>query len=340
MNKIYRMLSCLFFIGLICSLSFSACERVIADKIDSGEIPAPDYSLSAEQTHNKFSRSIEPLLTVPSGAVIEAFTEEATDKQLTVNSSAADLANISFDPIHPLTGPVFVEGAEPGDILAVTLHKIEIGEWGWTGIFPGFSFLADEYTEPYLKTFHLEEGKNEVAFSDDIVIPLRPFPGVMGVAPDTDSLLSTIPPRANGGNMDDPNLVEGTTVYFPVFVKGALFSIGDTHAAQGLGEVCGTAIEAPMRIVYEVNVIKGDYKIQEPQYETDAYYAVTGFGTTIDEAAKKATRYMVNYLMAKRDLSKNDAYMLCSLAGDLKIAEVVDMPHMLVTMHMPKDIFR
>ena len=174
--------------------------------------------------------------------------------------------------------------------------------------------------------------------SETIVVGLRPFPGVMGVAPPTDEMLSTIPPRANGGNMDDPNLVAGTTVYFPVFVEGALFSIGDTHAAQGLGEVCGTAIEAPMRIVYEVNVIKGGRSIAEPEYETDAVYAVTAFATTIDEAARKATRYMIDYLVEAHGLSSNDAYMLCSLAGDLKIAEVVDLPHVLVTMHMAKEV--
>ena len=115
----------------------------------------------------------------------------------------------------------------------------------------------------------------------------------MGVAPDTDEMLNTIPPRANGGNLDDPNLVAGTTVYFPVFVAGGLFSIGDTHAVQGLGEVSGNAMETPMRIVYEISVIKGRRSIAEPQYETAEYYATTGFATTIDEAAKKATRYMI-----------------------------------------------
>ena len=213
-----------------------------------------------------------------------------------------------------------------------------MGDWGWTGIFPGFGFLADEFAGPDLKTFPLDKDAQTLQFGNGISIPLNPFPGVMGVAPDTDEMLSTIPPRATGGNMDDPNMVAGTTVYFPVFVEGALFSIGDTHAVQGLGEVCGTAVEAPMRIVYEVNLIKGGRKIEEPQYETDDYYAVTGFATTIDEAAKKATRFMIAYLEAEHGLTRNDAYMLCSLAGDLKIAEVVDVPHMLVTMHMPKDV--
>jgi acetamidase/formamidase len=122
-------------------------------------------------------------------------------------------------------------------------------------------------------------------------------------------------------------------------VKGALFSIGDTHAVQGHGEVSGTAIETPMRIVYEIRVIKSGRTIPEPQYETDEYYATTGFATTIDEAAKKATRYMIDYLVETKGLSREHAYMLCSLAGDLKIAEAVDVPHMLVTMHMPKHIF-
>lgn len=329
MKRLTVLLLTLVIVSVGCGLERSEEET---------ETPAADYSLSADQTHSRWSSAIEPLITVESGAVIEVATEEASDQQLTPESTVEDLENLSFDPIHPLTGPVYVENAEPGDILKVKLHEIELGSWGWTAIVPGFGFLADEFDEPYLKTFEFDGNSNTAAFSDEINIPLKPFPGVMGVAPATDSMLSTIPPRANGGNMDDPHMTEGTTVYFPVFVEGALFSIGDTHAAQGLGEVCGTAIEAPMRIIYEVEVIKGDRKIQEPQYETDDYYAVTGFGTTIDEATKKATRYMIDYLVQEHDMSRNDAYALCSLAGDLKIAEVVDVPHMLVTMHMSKEV--
>jgi Predicted acetamidase/formamidase len=151
-------------------------------------------------------------------------------------------------------------------------------------------------------------------------------------------MLSTIPPRENGGNIVYPNLTEGTTVYFPVFVKGALFSIGDAHAIQGLGEVCGTAIESPMTITYKLRVIKNKPAIKEPQYETDDYYAVTGFGETIDLATKKAVNYMIDHLTNNYDITAEDAYMLCSLVGDLHIAEVVDVPNMLVTMHFPKSI--
>jgi acetamidase/formamidase len=308
---------------------------------DSGParyIPEAQYTITDEATHNRFSSAIEPVLRVPSGAVVEAYTKEASDRQLTLESTSDDVPGVAFDPIHPLTGPVYVEGAQPGDILAVTLHHLEVREWGWTGVFPGFGFLADEFTEPYLKTFAIAPGATEVAFTDRITIPLHPFAGVMGVAPATDSMLVTIPPRANGGNMDNRHMIAGTTVYFPVFVEGALFSIGDTHAAQGDGEVSGTAVEAPMRIVYEVRVIKGGRHIPEPQYETDDYYAVTAFATTIDEAARKATRYMIDYLVEEHDLDRTEAYVLCSLAGDLKISETVDVPHMLVSMHMAKDV--
>ena len=302
-------------------------------------VPQAQYTLTRDQTHNKFSSTIPPVLTVPSGAVIEVETEEASDGQIRLGSDVDVLGTLDFEPIHPLTGPVYVQGAEPGDVLAVTLHEIEVGSYGWTAIVPGFGWLADEFTEPYLKTFSIEPGATAVRFAEGITVPLKPFPGVMGVAPATDELLSTIPPRANGGNMDDPDITEGATVYFPVFVEGALFSIGDTHGAQGHGEVCGTAIEAPMRIVYEVNVLKGFRTIREPQYETDDVYAVTAFATTLDEAAKKATRYMIDYLEAEHGLDRASAYALTSLAGDLKIAEVVDVPHVLVTMHLPKAIF-
>jgi acetamidase/formamidase len=300
----------------------------------------PDFSLSASQTHSKFSRSIEPAISVPSGSVVEAFTHEATGGQFDVDSSVDDLATVNMDLVHTLTGPVFVEGAKPGDTLAVELLQIEPADWGWMAIIPHYGLLAEDFGDTMdLKTFSLNNDKGYVDFSENIRVRLRPFAGVMGVAPDTNEMLDTGPPRANGGNLDDPNLTVGTTVYFPVFVAGALFSIGDTHAVQGLGEVSGTALEAPMRIVYKISVLKNARPIQEVQYETSSYYATTGFATTIDEAAQKATRFMVDYLVDTHGLSREDAYMLCSIAGNLHIAEAVDIPHMLVTMHMPKSIF-
>jgi len=320
---------------LLCAICLSACVQT--EKRTKEAVPEAQFTLTSEQTHNKFSASIPPALTVPSGAVIQVETKEASDGQLALDSSIDALKALDFEPIHPLTGPVFVEGAQPGDVLAVSLLKIEAGEWGWAAIVPGFGFLADEFTTPVLKTFKLESGARTIKFSDKISIPLNPFPGVMGVAPATDSLLNTIPPRANGGNMDNPFHTVGTTIYFPVFVEGGLFSVGDTHAAQGLGEISGTAIEAPMKITYKIEVIKNK-KMAEPQYENKDYYAVTAYATTIDEAAKKASQYMIQYLVENHGLSREDAYILCSLAGNLHIAEVVDVPHVLVTMHISKSV--
>ncbi|WP_282043099.1 acetamidase/formamidase family protein [Winogradskyella flava] len=335
-----NILKTLFCYSICCGLLYQCEEKkdilTVEDDAKSTTI-TPEFTLTKDQTHNKFSSSIPPILTVKSGAIIEAFTEDASDEQFDLNSTVKDLNSLDFEPIHPLTGPVFVEGAQPGDVLKVTLHEIEVGDWGWNGIYPGFSFVADSIKGEYLRIYDLKDDKTQVKFNDSITLKLNPFPGVMGVAPATSELLSTIPPRANGGNMDDPNMTAGTSVYFPIFVEGGLFSIGDGHAVQGLGEVCGTAIEVPLRVVYEIELIKNK-SIKEPQYETKDYYATTGFGTTLDIAAKKATLYMVDYLMKEHQLSENEAYALCSLAGDLKIAETVDMPHMLVTMHMSKEV--
>ena len=170
----------------------------------SDPVPEPQFTLPAENTHARWSRTIPPVLTVPSGAVVEVFTQEATGGQLSRESVLDDLTNLDFDRIHALTGPVYVEGAEPGDVLAVTLHEIEVGDWGWAAIVPGFGFLADLFTEPYLKLFELGPGATHAVFNDRIRVPLAPFAGVMGVAPDTDSLLVTIPPRANGGKHGQP----------------------------------------------------------------------------------------------------------------------------------------
>lgn len=322
-----------------CLVLSAGCRAAVPAPDPAAPARKPDFVLTKDRTHTKFSRRIAPVIRVPSGSVIEAFTHEATGGQVTPTSTTADTANLDWDRIHTLTGPVYVDGAQPGDVLAVRLLELEPADWGWMENHPDFGFLTGEFGQRLLQTFALDKARNEVEFAPGIRIPLRPFAGVMGVAPDTDELLNTIPPRANGGNLDDPHLVAGTTVYFPVFVGGGLFSIGDTHAVQGLGEVSGTAMETPMRVVYEIGVIKGGRSFAEPQYETAEYYATTGFATTIDEAAKKATRYMIDYLIATRGLNRDQAYMLCSLAGDLKIAETVDAPHMLVAMHMPKHIF-
>ncbi len=331
-------------IYLSLSVLIIACNQNHSPVLSGEEAPKksdpikPDHYLTSDQTHNKFSAAIPPVLTIESGDIVDVYTQEASAGQIHCGDDVSVLENLKFDPIHPLTGPVYINGAAPGDVLKVTLLEIELVDCGWNSILPGFGFLADKFVEPYLKTYPMQKGDTHIQFNEKISVPLKPFPGVMGVAPKTKEMLSTIPPRENGGNMDDPHMVEGTSIYFPVFVEGALFSIGDAHAVQGMGEVCGTAIEAPMHITYQVELIKGGRQLREPEYESDNFYAVTSIGTSIDEAAKKAVEYMVDYLVAEHGLGRNEAYALCSLAGDLKIAEVVDVPNMMVAMHMSKEI--
>ena len=275
-------------------------------------MPEAQFTLPADNTHARWSRTIPPVLTVPSGAVVEVFTQEATGGQLSLESTLSDVAALDFDRIHALTGPVYVEGAQPGDVLAVTLHEIEVGDWGWAAIVPGFGFLADVFTEPYLKLFELGPGATHAVFNDRIRVLLAPFAGVMGVAPDTDSLLVTIPPRANGGNMDNRHMTAGTTVYFPVFVEGALFSLAVPTCSFSLPSPYPNSLRAPCL----------------------TYVGREG----IDEAARKASLFMIDYLVAEHGMDRADAYVLASLAGDLKISETVDMPHYLVSMHMPKEV--
>jgi len=321
----------------LCCLVISCSQSPAAEEQDTP--PEAEFTITAENGHNKWSQTFAPVLTVDSGAMVEAHLVEASGGHVTVDTKAEDLAGIlAIGPFHALTGPVYVNGAEPGDVLAITLHEIEVQDWGWSAVFPGFGFLADEFTEPYINIFRFEPGDTETEYNG-ITIPFRPFPGVMGVAPATDSLLSTVPPRHNGGNMDDKDLIEGTTTYFPVYVEGGLFSIGDPHVAQGDGEVSGTAIEGPLRVIYEIALIKDGREMPSPQYEDDTSYSVTGYGTTIDAATKMAIRSMIDYIVEKTGLSRTEAYVLSSLSADLKIAETVDVPHMLVTMTIPKDIF-
>jgi acetamidase/formamidase len=329
----------LLFLALISLMSCKNKQQTEPNVVAEEVLPKADFTITADKNHDKFSNAIPYQLRIPDGSVVEAFTLEATGGQLNIKSTMEDFEKVDMDKVHTLTGPIYVEGAQAGDVLAVEILDLEPGDWGWTGMGPDFGFLAGEWETHGFKTFALDKESNRVNFSENISIPLKPFLGVIGVAPPTEEMLVTFPPRSNGGNMDDPNMVKGTTVYLPVFVEGALLSVGDSHAVQGLGEVVGTAVECDMRALLRISVIK-DRKIAEPQYETDAYYATTGYGTTIDEAAKKATKYMITHISDTYGMSEGDAYMLCSLIGDLKIAEVVDMPHMLVTMHIPKDVFK
>ncbi len=186
-------------LAVLALLQLFACTRSHESPVSTA--PEPDFVITRGQEHHAFSRTIPPVIRVHSGAIIEAYTQEASGGLINAGMTDEEYSHVTWPDGfgHPLAGPVYVEGAEPGDILAVTLHQIELEDWGWTDTDPHFAFLADEFPDLHLKTYAFEDGASYAKFSDNISIPLRPFAGVMGVAPDTDEMLSTIPPRGNGG---------------------------------------------------------------------------------------------------------------------------------------------
>jgi acetamidase/formamidase len=226
--------------------------------------------------------------------------------------------------------------------------KLETRGWGFAAIIPGLGLLADDFTDPYLRIFDLTNGA-ETRLRDDVVIPVEPFFGTMGVCPAGASKQLVMPPGTFGGNMDTRQLTAGTTLYLPVQVEGALFSCGDAHAAQGDGEVCVTGIEAPMRGVLRFELQKGR-SIPAPQFltrgpltpraNTAGWYGTTGVGPDLYRAAQGATRAMIDHLGETRGLSREDAYVLASLVVDLKIAEIVDAGQYVVSALLPHSVFR
>ncbi|TYL39668.1 acetamidase [Natronococcus pandeyae] len=310
-----------------------------------------DYSLSdADQNiHNAWDNSLDPVLTVEPGDVVRFECRDAVDGQVTIECGPEEFSNVSFDPVHPLTGPVAVEGAEPGDALVVELLSLQHKGWGYTGFLPGemgLGLLPEEFPEAGVHIWDLEDDVGH--FVNGIEVPLDPFPGTIGVAPAEPGEHETLPPRDVGGNMDVKHMTAGSTVYLPVEVDDALFSIGDCHAAQGDGEVSVTGIEAPMFVTARFG-LKKDAGIEQPQFESDGPFTPTGqdermYGTTgiaddLMEAARLAVRHMIDHLHEERGLTRGEAYILCSAAVDLKINEIVDAPNWVVSAYLPESIF-
>ncbi|MBA2481156.1 MAG: acetamidase/formamidase family protein [Planctomycetes bacterium] len=306
------------------------------------------HHVARDQCHLAWDRSIPPVVTIDSGEVVTIDAVDASGGQLGPGSTLADLRAMKLTLCDPVQGPVFVRGAMPGDTLQIDVLELTTADWGWTAIIPGFGLLAEDFPEAdaTLKIWRLEGGF--ARFADGIVIPLEPFCGEIGVAPPWEGATSTIPPGPHGGNIDTRHLTVGSTVYLPVFAPGALFSMGDGHAAQGDGEVCGTAIETPMRITVRLTVRK-DLAIPELQFRTAGplasrtntapYYATTGHGPDLMASSRTAIRAMIVHLQRTYGLSRTDAYMLCSVAADLKINEIVDAPNWIVGAYLPTSIF-
>jgi formamidase len=349
--------------------------------------------------HNRWHPDISPVAKVDPGQVVGLETRDAFDGQVHMNSTAADLLKTSLGVVHPLTGPVYVNGAEPGDLLEVKIEEIEPQPFGFTVQVPGFGFLRDLFTEPHIVRWTIANGFATSPDLPGVRIPGAPFMGVIGIAPSHELMaqinkrekdlagrggvvllpdaagavpatpaiaqtaMRTIAPHEVGGNVDIKQLTKGTTLRIPVYVPGALFSVGDAHFAQGDGESCGTAVEMGATCYCSFKVLKGAAKkwgVRDVQFYRDDYFtapemaaprrffATTGQSYTRDGvnhsedatlAARNAVLNMIDHLMEERGFTRQQAYAICSVAVDLKISELVDVPNFVVSAFLPLDIF-
>src|SRR5215213_8125986 len=329
--------------------------------------------------HNRWHEAIEPVVEVDPGDTVIFETRDAFDCQLNWGSTEEDVAGVNLNLVHPLTGPVYVKGAESGDLLEVEIVEIEADpweQWGYTIQVPGFGFLRDEFPDPFIVHWRLHG--TEYAESEQLPgvrIRCNPHPGVLGLAPSAELRqratereaelaqgLRTIPPRETGGNIDIKQISPGTTVLLPVYAEGGLVSTGDVHFAQGDCEACGTALEMRSRVHLRFGVRKGEAErqgIRDLQFFRDDYftrpemavprrfYATTGISLRRDgqneseDLTLAARNALLNMIehLGTRGFDRQQAYALCSVAVDLRISQTVDVPNLSVSALLPLDIF-
>jgi acetamidase/formamidase len=304
-----------------------------------------EHVIDPRLIHHDWDETLAPILEVESGDVVHFDLLEAGNRQVKQGDHFGDVT-FDFDTMYNLSGPVAMVGAEPGDTLCIDVLHLEHGSWGWSAILPGFGLLPDDFESGYLRTFDLA-GKEAAEFDSHINIPLHPFMGTMGVNPGGGVRLSPFPPHVGGGNIDNRYLTEGARLYLPVFLQSAMFSCGDPHAVQGDGEVCVTALEAPLKGSLRLTLLKRSIAtpafITAPQFSRDdgsgSDYCTMGIAPDLMEGCRMATRAMIAWLSEVHSLAAEDAFILCSLAGKLKILEVVDAGMWNVAMCIPLGIF-
>src|SRR4051812_33898390 len=308
---------------------------------------AQTHYFPTDRVHFQWDTGNEPVIEISSGDTVIVETRDVSDNQIGPDSTTDVVAGLDWDRVYPLAGPIAVRDAEPGDTLAIEILDLHTRGWGWTAILPGLGLLPEDFPDPYLRVFEFTDG-DVIPFRDDVLIPVTPFFGTMGVCPEGASAQPIMPPGRFGGNMDTRQLVKGTTLFLPVQVAGALFSCGDAHAAQGDGEVCGTGIEAPMDATLRFS-LERRRSIPAPQFLTSglltprvrngSFYGTTGVGPDLYAAAGDAIRAMIDHLAGAYELSREDAYVLCSLCVDLKISEIVDGGVFVVSAVLPLAVF-
>lgn len=289
-----------------------------------------DHLLTAEPTHSVWDHSLAPRLTVEPGDTLHMDCLDATGGQVHPGDPASRMLEIDTTRIHALTGPIWIDGAEPGDVLEVQILEVAHKGWAWSSVLPGLGFLDHRFTGPNL--FHWDlEGELTRSLAPAI-IPLKPFCGVMGVAPAEPGAFRTRPPGAFGGNLDVRQLSTGSTLYLPVFNPGALFSCGDAHAAQGDGEVCINGMECPSAVSLKFELHKNQ-PLSSPLIDAAARpgedgpeWVVVESGTDAFATAQAATSRMVDLLVSRWGFDSVHAYILCSVAMNLRFSQVVNRP--------------
>jgi acetamidase/formamidase len=302
------------------------------------------HALPANPTHSRWNRSLAPRLHIASGDTAHIECVDSSGSQVHPGMNVAEFLSIDRGRIHALTGPIFVEGAAPGDALQIDVLEVAHKGWGWSSVISGLGFLKERFTEPYLFHWQLD---GEVSRSlAPAVVPLRPFCGVMGVAPAEDGEFRTRPPGRFGGNMDVRELCAAATLYLPVLNPGALFSAGDAHAAQGDGEVCINGIECPADVTLCFHVHR-NRPLAGPLVETsrsqkqdaqEGSWIVVESANDPAAAARAATSRMIDLLAERWGFSALHAYLLCSVAMNLRLSQVVNEPMFTVSAAVPKHV--
>ena len=301
-----------------------------------------EHTLSAEPTHSRWNRKLEPRLEIASGDSVVMECVDASGGQVRAGMTVEEFLGIDRGRIHALTGPIAIHGAEPGDTLEIEILEVKHKGWGWTSILSGLGFLKDRFAEPFL--FHWNLEADVTRSLAPAIVPLRPFCGVMGVAPAEDGEFRTRPPGAFGGNMDVRDLTAGAKLYLPVLNGGALFSAGDAHAAQGDGEVCINGIECPADATLRFRLHKGR-SIAGPliaaaprRHNLAGEWIVVESAADALTAARSVTSRMVDLLASHWGFSPEHAYILCSVAMDLRLSQVVNEPMTTVAAAIAKDV--
>ena len=289
-----------------------------------------EHEIDAGRVHHHWDNRLEPTLRIASGDVVNFDLAMAARGQIHEGATFAE-TSFDFDTLYNLLGPVFVEGAQPGDTLRVDILSLEPGEWGWTCVLAGFGLLPDDFPESFVRSWDLR-GRTHALLEPGVRILIAPFLGTMGTHPDEPVTAPAFPPHKGGGNIDTRHLLAGSTLWLPVWCEGALFSCGDPHAAQGDGEVCVSAIECDMRARLRFTTEKRS--ISTPRFQTPApltllaegtgHQGTMGLDADLMNGARTAVRATIDWLVSDHGLSREDAYVLCSLVGDLKIMEIVD----------------